>query len=582
MSERPVVTPRRPITRVVCTIAVAMLVMAACDLRMARAGTTCSKVGDFAQDGTYVLKCSPRHRWVRGITTAAGDAAVAYVKSLATTSTVAEPTTTAIATTSTTITATTSTSTTTTTAPPPPSDVPTFLNGVAHTGYNGAETIVNASSAPALTRRWTAAASNGAYISTQPIVADGVVYWGDSNGNEYATNATTGAHIWTRNVGSSGLLDANPDICGPTSEGVGGASTVATVGGHHLLFVGGGGNVNGPDGNGVYYYALDADTGTIFWQTKIGLGPTPAAHSDPNPYDMVWAGSVLSSTSGTPSLYVAVAAHGDCSHYAHGRVLKLNAASGAVDQTTFLGVGACLGSDVWGTPTIDEAAHKVYISTSEAEPSCAATTAQPYADSLVELDASSLAIVDSWQLSLLTDPYSADHDFGTTPILFHDGSRSLVGAVNKNGKFYAFVRDHLSDGPVWSHHVSDPGDAGPDNGSGSISPAAFDGTNLYVSGGYQDWTNQTCAPVESLDPATGVAHWTRCVAGPVLGAVSAAPGIVAVGAGSHLEVLASSNGAVLKDVSWDAAAAWIFATPTIANGWIYVAGSAGNLYGVSP
>jgi alpha-tubulin suppressor-like RCC1 family protein len=52
-------------------------VVTSCNLKFARAGARCTKVGDAAQDGRYVLKCNARHRWERGMTVAAADAAVA-------------------------------------------------------------------------------------------------------------------------------------------------------------------------------------------------------------------------------------------------------------------------------------------------------------------------------------------------------------------------------------------------------------------------------------------------------------------------------------------------------------------------
>ena len=56
-------------------------VLGACDLPVVSSSARCSKIGDYAQDGAYVLKCSNKHRWVRGITTAFADQALSVLLS---------------------------------------------------------------------------------------------------------------------------------------------------------------------------------------------------------------------------------------------------------------------------------------------------------------------------------------------------------------------------------------------------------------------------------------------------------------------------------------------------------------------
>jgi hypothetical protein len=60
-----------------CAVVVVVVVGASgCSLKHAAVGTRCRLAGDYAQDGTYVLRCQ-RGRWVRSQTTASADAAVA-------------------------------------------------------------------------------------------------------------------------------------------------------------------------------------------------------------------------------------------------------------------------------------------------------------------------------------------------------------------------------------------------------------------------------------------------------------------------------------------------------------------------
>ena len=76
----------------------------------------------------------------------------------------------------------------------------------------------------------------------------------------------------------------------------------------------------------------------------------------------------------------------------------------------------------------------------------------------------------------------SDPDFGTTPTLFtaiiNGVSRPLVGALNKNGLFYAWDRTNVAAGPVWETRIANPA-----GGPLSIVSATWDGSRLYVGGG---------------------------------------------------------------------------------------------------
>jgi hypothetical protein len=122
----------------------------------------------------------------------------------------------------------------------------------------------------------------------------------------------------------------------------------------------------------------------------------------------------------------------------------------------------------------------------------------------------------------------------------------LVGVVNKDGAFYAFDRTKLGSGPQWRANVARTG-ACPQCGDGSIAPAAWDGTRLYVGGGATTVTRTSCAgSVNALDPGTGAAIWRSCLAsGPALGAIVAVPGVVFFGQGTYFMALAASTGNTL-------------------------------------
>jgi hypothetical protein len=106
-------------------------------------------------------------------------------------------------------------------------------------------------------------------------------------------------------------------------------------------------------------------------------------------------------------------------------------------------------------------------------------SSSPYTEAVIELDAGSLSLIGSYQVC---GSDNADLDFGSTPTLFQANGTNMVGVVNKDGTFYAFERDALILGPVWRAKVGNGG-ACPQCGDGNISPAAWDGQNLYVASG---------------------------------------------------------------------------------------------------
>ena len=77
---------------------------------------------------------------------------------------------------------------------------PMFMFGPGHTGFNNAETVVNKTSASKLKQHWSF--QTGGAISSQPVVANGLVYWGSWDGNEYATDQN-GNKVWATYLGQT-------------------------------------------------------------------------------------------------------------------------------------------------------------------------------------------------------------------------------------------------------------------------------------------------------------------------------------------------------------------------------------------
>lgn len=70
---------------------VVALAAAGCNLQMVRSGAKCSKIGDFGQDGTYLLKCNAKRRWERGLTLAQGQALIDAINAARTPPTTSPP-----------------------------------------------------------------------------------------------------------------------------------------------------------------------------------------------------------------------------------------------------------------------------------------------------------------------------------------------------------------------------------------------------------------------------------------------------------------------------------------------------------
>ena len=122
----------------------------------------------------------------------------------------------------------------------------------------------------------------------QPVVSNGLVYWGSNDGFERATS-TSGNLVWQTNLGrTSPPACTDPSDCGISSTPtitndvpVGGASSV--------MYIGGGDSK---------LYALNAATGAVLWSYDVGG----------NPDTFLWDSPAVFGN----SVYISVASFGDC------------------------------------------------------------------------------------------------------------------------------------------------------------------------------------------------------------------------------------------------------------------------------
>jgi outer membrane protein assembly factor BamB len=435
-----------------------------------------------------------------------------------------------------------------------PGDWPSFLLGKG--GFNDNETAITTATAPSLTRSWTAHAGGG--ISSEPVVVDGTIFWGSWDGYEHATSVS-GQARWSTFLGSM-----SSSQCYPTTAGVASTATVMPVernGKTTLVDFVGGGNAR--------VFALNAATGNVLWSTALG-----SANGT-----FIWDSPVLYQG----HLYIGTASVGECPGTA-GYFFQLNSTTGAIERVLNLVPPGCLGGGVWGSPTLDADNDELYFTTSNGS-TCGID--EPYAMSMVEVHAATLTIVGSWQVPASEAAY--DGDFGSTPVLFtgrvNGASRGLVGAVNKNGIFYAFERGKISQGPLWRNQISTPLDGCSRCPSGDVGTATWDGSRLYVGSTSTTIAGKSCyGSVRELDPATGASRWQHCLstAYRVMAPLIVVPGLVVVAAGPSFFVLDGTDGTTLfayqdaaKDSTFDGAA-------TIAHGVLYLGNLDGTLFAFNP
>jgi polyvinyl alcohol dehydrogenase (cytochrome) len=435
-------------------------------------------------------------------------------------------------------------------------DWPMYLNNAARTGYAGAEKAITRSTAHKLRMLWTDHVDGA--ISAQPIQVGGVVYYGSWDGYERAVNAATDTHRWSAFVGQT--TNTN---CDPPTLGVASTATVATITvrgtATRALFVGGG------NGN---FYALNASNGRVIWKTPLDTQPNGFLFSSP----LLYHGSI----------YEGIASCGNS--HVRGGIAQLNAVTGKVQHILYTAPRGCNGASVWGSPAVDTATRDLYFATGNAQP---CKEREKLSVSVIQTNAS-LKILSSWQVPAKLQPNN-DSDFGSTPTLFTASIRGVIhkmlGIPNKNGIYFAFDRSAVSRGPLWMNRVASPGGNCPQCGGtdgADISPSAYDGHHLFIGSEMTRIRGRTCAgSLREVQPSTGRVVWADCLqSGPVLGAVTAVPGVAFVTAGNTVYAVGTSKGTILWKFQDTNGGSWggFWGAPTISNGRLFAGHQNGRLY----
>ncbi len=430
-----------------------------------------------------------------------------------------------------------------TNGPPAPVVTGSYRNDLGRSGYYPSETGLTTANASSLKLHWTDSGGAGGFA--QPIVADNMVFWSDWTGALHGT-ALSGTDNWTTNLGT----DTPPasQNCVPASAGPTGAPTAATVGSTTVLYV--------PGGNGVFY-AINAQTGALIWSTTLGAPPN----------NFLWDSPILYEG----SVYEGVASYGDCP-LVQGKLVQMNATTGAVEHIFDTVPNNCTGGGIWGSATVDSSDGSIYIATGT--PGCGGPGS--LAPSIVKLNASNLSMISNWSVPSSAQA-AGDADFGSTPTLFtgtvNGKVTQLVGAVDKNAIFYAFDRSNLAAGPVWQSTLAT---ASSNPSVGSIISASWDGSTLYVAGGTATINGTSCmGNIDALNPNTGAFVWRSCLSGSMFGGLTVVPGVIVEGTlGGTVLFLNAANGTTLFSYK---AASLIQGECTVSNGVVYIPVANGSL-----
>jgi outer membrane protein assembly factor BamB len=371
--------------------------------------------------------------------------------------------------------------------------------------------------------------STGDTIAATPAVGSGRAFIGSWDGYEYALDETTGSQAWRTFLGRT---------LGPCDE-LGVTSSPLLLDGRAYL---GGGDDK--------WYALDMASGASLW--TVPTGSTSSGYYN-------W--STPAALNGFA--YVGIASRCD-QPLVQGKLLRVNLATHQVANVWKVVPDGQVGGTIWTTPVVDASRNAVFVTTGNGAYDSTGDT-QQHAEALVSVDAATLAIKSFWRLPV-SDP-TPDADWGTSPTLFNDSQgRQLVSAANKNGILYAFQRDNLAAGPVWTRRLAQPAVGSDPAAAGVYSTGYFDGQRLYYASGLTTIGGKTVdGAVRALNPTTGAIIWERAMPARTFGALTVANGMLVVPSWTRLRLFDPANGTILYENTLRT-----YAAAKVANGRLFV------------
>jgi len=436
-----------------------------------------------------------------------------------------------------------------------PVNWPGYGFGPAHSSDNAAALAITTANAASLSRAWTFVPPGnvGNEIYSSPVVYQGNVYVGSENGSFYDLSESTGSVVWSHFTAQQHNLS-----CGAYfGAGQGFISTATIVpdpqSGKPTVYVA------APDG---YLYAWNASDGTRLWRSVVAIPSTKV-----NDY-FNWS----SPTVANGLIYVGVASNCD-TPLVWGGEKVYDQSSGKLLATFHTIPKGDLGGDIWSSAVVTGTS--VFVSTGNVVNYHARDIGG--SESIIRLSPRTLTQKDIFTVPLAQR--TSDGDFGSSPTVWTamlaGVPTQMVGACNKNGKFYALRASHLRVGPVWTDQLGTP----EASGSPCISSAVWDQatSQLFLSGNSTTINGTSYrGSVQEVNPATGKPIWHTGLPGTVLGTPTLdGSGVLAVatcdfsGAPNAVYLIDASSGQIIATVSTGDTAD--FAQPVFADSYLLVA-----------
>jgi polyvinyl alcohol dehydrogenase (cytochrome) len=388
-----------------------------------------------------------------------------------------------------------------------------------------------------LSQQWSY--KTGDTIAATPAINWNRVFIGSWDGNEYALNEADGTLIWKKYLG----VVPNPGGC----DDIGVTSSPLTIDG--TLYFGGGDD---------YWYAINMYTGNVLW--RVFTGSTAAGYYN-------W------STPANLGNFAYVGAASLCdTPLVQGKLYRVDMSTHQIVNTFKVVADGETGGTIWTKPVVDAGRNAVFVTTGNRAYD-SNRNHQPYGEAMLSLDATTLAVKGVWSLPL-SEP-TPDADWGTAPLLFPDGlGHDLVSAANKNGMLYAFNRDNVSAGPVWSRRIAD-GAVGEDPAAGgAYSNGLYDLKSVYYAGGATTiGGRKVTGSIRALNPANGAVKWETELPGKPFGQLAYANGMIVVSSLKAIDLVDSDTGEILYETPLT-----LYAGAAVKNGRILIGDFGGTLH----
>ncbi len=233
---------------------------------------------------------------------------------------------------------------------------PMYRHNVLRSGGQiNSSALSNPALVPSLAVHWTfsvpaadtVAGANPGFRAS-PVENDGRVFIGSGNGRVYALNAATGAVLWKFPMPPAAPLRSQ-FVCNPSSQGIASSAAISKIGGTDAVIFG------APDpsfGTGLgegRLFALNAATGAVIWKSPViaKLTGTTSGSATELHQQIGYSSPVVYGD----RIYIGVADH--CDNPIHkGRVVSVRLNDGSIDPAfTYCSTGTCAdstrGGGVW-------------------------------------------------------------------------------------------------------------------------------------------------------------------------------------------------------------------------------------------